>query len=134
MKAQNHSYYYLTLIISLLLMSTILLAQKQHQENRSQELSDSEHIEKKVKKLAERLSLTTDQKEKISSLYFSHFMLIKEINESEGQDSEEKSGQMNMLKSELDENIIALLNDEQMMKFEKFKKNRKLRSNSKNRN
>ena len=94
-------------------------------------MSDSERIEKKVEKLAEKLSLTTDQKEGISSLYLSHSELIKEIRESEDKDRKEKREEINMLKNELDENIMALLNDEQIAKFEEFKANRKKRSDKK---
>lgn len=131
MKEQLHTH--LIIILLICLSTTALNLFAQNQGKRSRNLSDTDRIEKTVNRMSEKLSLSDDQEKEILGLYTTHFELVKEIRNSENEDREEKREQMKLLNNQLDDNIKALLNEEQIEKYENFNQNRKQRYGRRNR-
>lgn len=105
-------------IIGFVIMNYNLYGQRD--DRRSQNLTDAERIQIMVTRLDDKLSLSSTQKEEISNIYTSHFEFMKEIRSSENEDREEKQEQIKLLKNELDENIMALLNEKQVEEYKKI--------------
>lgn len=104
-----------TTILGFVLIASNLYGQRDNR--RSQNLTDAERIQIMITRLDDKLSLSSTQKEDISKLYTSHFELMNEIRNSENEDREEKQEQISLLKNELNENITALLNEEQIEEY-----------------
>ena len=108
-----------------LVLGLILSLNVQAQQGRQQgppQLPNNEQIEKMVDELAETLSLTDEQKEKVSEKYFKHFEEVKEKTEG----SRPKREEMEVLKSDFEEDVKSVLTEEQKEKFDAYqKKNQK---------
>lgn len=92
-------------------------------------LPDSAQIVKIVDEMAVALSLTADQKAKVSELHFAQFAKVREQmgNASSG-DRESHRKQMETQRQEFDSAVKALLTDDQKAAFDKFTKNRRSQS------
>jgi len=79
-----------------------------------------------VERMTEKLSLTEDQQVSIKALYTDFFAETEELRESGDRSTMRES--MKNLKTELDEDIKALLTEDQITGFEKMQSNRAKRS------
>jgi hypothetical protein len=90
-------------------------------------LPDSTQIVQIVVEMAEALSLSDEQKDKISDLHFAHFAEAEKIMSKAAGDREDQRGKMDSLRDDFEKKVKAELNDEQKAKFEKMAKNRRTR-------
>lgn len=99
-------------IIAAVLTANIVNAQQGRQQGPPQAPTD-EQIEEMVANLAKKLSLSDEQEERVSDLYFEHF---DEVSELQKQNKGSRGGgreAMQELDSELEENVNGLLTEEQ---------------------
>lgn len=90
-------------------------------------LPDSTQIVQIVADLAEALSLTDVQKDKISELHFAHFAEAKAAMTRAKGDQANHRKMMEGLRDEFEKDVKAELNDEQKTKFEELAKSRRAR-------
>jgi len=83
-------------------------------------LPDSTHIKQMVEELATSLSLSAEQKEKVSELHFSHFKQVKAMIKKDKADREKHRTAMDALRKEFENQVKAELNNKQKTEFEKF--------------
>jgi len=114
----------LTFLTISLLMAGSLMAQPEQNENRGPKLPDSAEITKMMDELAENLSLTEDQKSKISELHFAHFSEAKVMREKRQGDRENNREAMENLRKGFDEQVGAVLTDDQKKDYKKYMKKR----------
>lgn len=91
-------------------------------------LPDSTQIVKIVDEMAASLALTDQQKSQVSELHFTHFADAKELMSSSQSDRETHRRKMNGLRKKFENDVKALLDDEQKKKFDEFAKSRDPRS------
>lgn len=82
-------------------------------------LPDAEQIEAMVDQLDEALDLSDEQEEQVSELYFDHFEEVK----SAMTDRPDRS-RMESLRSAFEENVKAVLDDDQQEAFAEYLKSR----------
>jgi len=114
----------LTFLTISLLLAGSLMAQPEQSEGRGPKLPDSAEITKMMDELAENLSLTEDQKSKISELHFAHFSEAKVLMEKRQGDRENNREAMEGLRKGFDEQVGAVLTDDQKKNYTKFMKKR----------
>lgn len=114
------------LVIIVLLMSGTVFAQSQGGGQKGGQhgpppIPNSEQIEKRVNDMSKEISLTSEQEKQVLDLYIAHFEKVKEKREANAQHRKE----MEALKLEFENNVKALLNEEQQKQFVSFQeKNR----------
>ncbi|NQV36472.1 MAG: hypothetical protein HQ509_00515 [Candidatus Marinimicrobia bacterium] len=86
-------------------------------------LPDSKQIVQMVDELATALSLTEEQKTKVSEMHFAHFEEAKDQMEKSKTSRNNDRHAMDALRKEFEEQVKAVLNDEQKKQFETFIKN-----------
>lgn len=121
------------LIFSLLLTSTAALAQggppagQRDGDRRGQggppALPDSTEIIQMVDEMAVAVSLSADQKNQVSDLYFVHFAEVEEMMGKSGGDRENQRRMMDDLRQGFESDIEELLDGDQLAAFEEFAKN-----------
>lgn len=104
----------LLLIVGLVISLNIQAQETKH--HGPPPIPNDQEIEKMVNELANTLSLSEDQKEKISEKYFAHFNEVK----AKVEEARPKKEEMENLKSDFEENVKALLDKEQQKKFDEF--------------
>ena len=109
----------LALVLFAFVTSSFLQAQPQ-QQPRGPMLPDSTQIVKMVDELAEAVSLSEKQKEEILKLHFEHFNQAKAGMKKEQKDNEKPRKAPDELRAKFEEQIKALLNEEQQAKFDNF--------------
>ncbi len=101
-------------------------AQNQHQGQRNPPpLPDSSQIVKMVDELSKELSLSEEQKTKISELHFAHFKEAKIRMEEDKKTHEKHRETMDAFRKEFETQMGELLSDEQKAEMEAYMKNRK---------
>ncbi len=118
MKKQFKNFTLYLIAVNLLLGCSALFPQRG--EKRPPRLPDSEQIEQQVNELAEALSLSDQQKSEILTLHINHFNQAKTMM-SDNPDREK----MEQLRKELEEQVMAVLDDEQKVKYSEYMKNQK---------
>lgn len=83
-------------------------------------LPDAEQIEVMVDELDEALDLTDEQEVQVSDLYFAHFEEIEELMS----DRPERS-RMESLRSDFEDDVKAVLDDDQKAAYEEYLKSQK---------
>ena len=91
-------------------------------------LPDSTQIVKIVEQTAQALSLDDEQKVQKSDLYFTHFAEARALMGSAQGRQENNRKQMDALRQGFEEEVKALLDDEQKNEFEELVKNRRNKS------
>lgn len=110
------------LLTSMILFSTNIFAQQgQRKEQGPPPMPTESQINKMVDDLSVELSLSETQKTEILTLYTEHFADVKELSDGQRPSREE----MESLRSEFEDDVKSLLNDEQQDLFEEFIKNNK---------
>lgn len=110
----------ITTLLGILIFSVSLFAQPDQRQHRPPMLPDSTQIVKMVDNLSSALSLSKDQKEKITNLHFSHFKEAGELMAKDKADHEINRSKLDELREIFEEQVKSLLNDDQKMEFEKF--------------
>lgn len=114
-------------IIAACLTTTIIQAQQDRPQG-PPPIPNDEQIEEMVKDLAEAVSLTDDQTEKVSELYFDHFEKVADQQENSKEDRNKGREAMEKLNAELEENVKAILEEDQVKLYTSWlteqKKNR----------
>jgi hypothetical protein len=82
-------------------------------------IPDKQEVVRMVDELANELSLTAEQKEKVLKLFEEHFKTVKE------KFAPPKKEEMDSLRKKFDESVKALLNKKQAKKYEEFLKSHK---------
>jgi hypothetical protein len=126
-RQQIINYRFLSFILGVLLIAGNLFAQPPQRGGMQGPPSfpDSAQIFKMIDELDEAISLSKEQKSKVSELYFSHFEEAKELMEDKKGNRESHREAMDALRQEFDEQVKDLLNENQKTKFEKFIKNQR---------
>ncbi|MBI9072640.1 MAG: hypothetical protein JEY94_13640 [Melioribacteraceae bacterium] len=120
------------LVISLLIISSNIFAQQRGQQNEPPRTPDITGL---VDELGSKLSLSSDQKSTVKDLFISHFEEVEGLMKSDRGERDAMHTKMQKLKSNLDNAIIALLNDDQIEAFKELQKNQnKQRNNRQPRN
>ena len=88
------------------------------------EIPDGPQIEKMVNHLEKELSLTADQKAKITALFVSHFDKVKAERERDKPQMEKMRETHEKMKKEFESSLEAQLTPEQTKQFEVFKEKR----------
>ncbi len=83
---------------------------------------DSTQIVKIVDDLAQTISLSADQKERVGNLYFAHFREVQVQKSNLSGDREDQREKMEALRKEFAGEVKALLSDQQKVEFEEFQK------------
>lgn len=83
-------------------------------------MPDSARIVQMVDDLAKAVSLTKEQKEKVTPIYFNHFSEMRQMREKSQGDRSAMRESMDKLRTKLDQDIKALLTDNQKKDYEKF--------------
>ncbi|HAB51623.1 MAG: hypothetical protein A2315_06855 [Ignavibacteria bacterium RIFOXYB2_FULL_35_12] len=110
----------LALVSGIFLLSANILAQPDQRPHQPPTPPDSTRIVKMVNELSTALSLSKDQKEKITRLHFAHFQEAGELMKKDKAIHENNRAKMDALRKEFDEQVEALLNNDQKKKFEEF--------------
>ena len=108
------------LIVVLLFVSSILFAQPGGQKGRQQgppPILNANQIQEMVSQLAEEISLSDEQEEKVMELYVAHF---EDVEEKTSGNSRPTREEMEALKSDFENKVKALLSKEQQKGFETF--------------
>lgn len=123
---QIMKYRLLSLILGMLLIAGNVFAQPPQRGGMQgpPPLPDSAQIVQMVDELDEAISLSKEQKSKVSDLYFAHFEEAGELQEKYKGDREGHREAMNDLRDEFDEQVKDLLTKDQGKGFEEFVKNR----------
>lgn len=87
-------------------------------------LPDSTQIVEIVEQTTQALSLNGEQEVLISDLYFAHFAEARALEDSAQGRGENNRKQMDALRQSFEEEVLALLDDEQKDEFEKLVHNR----------
>ena len=107
-----------------ILFSVNMFAQQEQKPQRPPPFPDSARIAQMVDELATALSLSDTQKEKIAELHFDHFAEAKVQMELGKDDRENNREKMDALRKDFEEQMQALLTDDQKIKLNEFMKNR----------
>ncbi|GEM_PF-1867547 len=83
-------------------------------------LPDQGQIEEMVGELSAELSLSENQTEEVYRLYITHFEQVQELRETCSGNRSEMRGAHRELKLQLDEQVKALLTDEQQEAYDQF--------------
>ncbi len=106
-----------TIITVVLVITTTCFAQRNGGEKR-----DKPKADQMVERMTEKLSLTEDQQKSIKALYTDFFAEMEAMRESRDRSTMRES--MSNLKYELDEDVKALLTEDQITEFEKMQSKR----------
>lgn len=110
MTRKVNSFKSLSALLAITIFSTgLVFAQPAGAQGPPSPPSDKQ-IEKMVKELNKELDLSDDQNEQVSEVYFAHFDKVEELMESSQRPSRTK---MEALDTELEEQVNALLNQDQ---------------------
>lgn len=109
-------------LIGVLLISCNLIAQPQDEQHPPL-LPDSNKIVQMVDELATALSLNEEQRTQVSELHFTHFKEAGELMEKNKAQGEKGREVMDALRKDFEEQVKALLSDEQKVQFETFLSN-----------
>ena len=92
--------------------------------NQPPAVPDSTRIVQMVEEMAGSLSLTDDQKDEVLELHFAHFAEVEARMAGANDDREEHREEMEALRAEFQNDVKALLDDEQKAKYEELMKER----------
>ena len=106
-----------TIIVVALLMISINETSAQNRRQGPPAAPDSTQIIEMVDNLAEELSLTDAQKEKIKELHLNQLEEMKSTRESGGNDRQKMREEMEESRKELQEKVMQILNDDQKEKY-----------------
>ena len=107
------------LLIGLFLSITLQAQQRQRPDNPPMQ-PDSSQIVKMVDHLSKSLSLTEEQSTEVARLHFAHFNEMKAQKEKIEAAREKNRQEMENLKGNFQDEIKALLTDEQKEEFDEF--------------
>jgi len=110
----------ITIVAGIFLLSANAMAQPDQRQRRPPMLPDSTQIVKRVNELSSALSLSKNQKEKLTKLHYTHFKQAGELLKKDKSDRENNRNKMETLRKEFEEQVKSLLNDDQKKKFENF--------------
>lgn len=132
MKIQKRFSLSITLIIAAMIFLTINLSAQQRQGQGPPQIPNESQIVKIVDDLSSELSLNGDQKTEILALYQDHFAEVKS-SMSSGQ--RPNRDEMESLKSDFEDDVKNILNDEQEELFTEYmkKNNKQSQSNQRQR-
>lgn len=88
--------------------------------NQPPALPDSTQIEQIVAQTAATLDLTDEQTGQVSELYFEHFDEAQKLLDGSEDSRDDQRRKMDVLRADLEEEVKAVLNDEQKAEFEKM--------------
>ncbi len=126
MNTQVKTYKYILLLLSAILFSSgSLFAQSQQKRNHPPKLPSKVEITKIVKELSEDISLSSEQKNEVSTLFNSHFDEAKTKMKEHETTHKMNRAEMDKLRNNFEIRIKSLLNDEQKIGFDNFMKNHK---------
>lgn len=133
MNAINKTNFGIVLILaSMILLSSNIFAQEgQRKGEGPPPIPNETQINKMVDKMSVELSLGESQKSEILALHIDHFAetgASRENNNGQRKSREE----MKSIRTEFEDEVKSLLNEEQKIKFEEFMKNQKKRSRPEN--
>ncbi len=100
-----------------LVLSLNIQAQERKQQG-PPPLPNDQQIEKMVDELAKTLSLSEDQKTKVSEKYFAHFKEVK----AKQEEARPKKEEMDLLKSDFEKDVKSVLDADQQKKYDEFRK------------
>jgi Spy/CpxP family protein refolding chaperone len=113
------------MLIALMIMPVSRVSAQRHQHpGPPRGVPDSAQVVRMVDHLAQDLSLSNDQKEKITKLQLAHFAKMKDEMEKKGQEKEQNREEMEELRNDFQEQMLQVLNDEQKAKFKELQKKR----------
>lgn len=88
-------------------------------------LPNDEQIEEMVTELSKELSLTENQEEKVSEIYFDHYKEVEALQENSSGNREANRKIMQNLNTELENSVKVLLTEDQKKIYESYLKNQK---------
>ena len=101
------------------------LSAREHQRPQGPpRIPDSAQILKMVNELTLTLSLTDDQKTRITDLFVAHFEEVGKLMKQGNGDRRQHHQMMESRRREFEEKVISLLTDDQKIKFKKFMQSR----------
>ncbi len=107
-----------TFVLVILLLSSQVTQAQQRGQQGPPPLPDDKQIEQMVEDLSKELSLSADQEKKVSEKYFAHFDEVKAKTKSGRPDRKV----MEAMKSDFENDIKALLTNEQQDKYDEYLK------------
>lgn len=110
----------LTITIFFVFLFGLTQAQ-QHQRQGPPPIPSEEQIEKIVTDLSSELSLTEEQENQVSALYFSHFKEVGELREKKQAEREKDRQEMEALRTEFEKKVKSHLTEEQQVKYDEFR-------------
>lgn len=132
MKIQKRFSLSITFIIAAMIFLTINLSAQQRQGQEPPQIPNESQIVKMVDDLSSELSLNGDQKTEILALYQDHFA---EVKSSMNSGQRPNRDEMESLKSDFEDDVKNILNDEQEELFTEYvkKNNKQSQSNQRQR-
>lgn len=108
------------IILSAMVISIGEIYGQEPERPRPPMIPDSTQIVKMVDELTVELQLSSEQKVKISKLYFAHFKEMKAKQEANIRKHEKEKEEMQLNRQKFENQVKSELTNEQQAKFEKF--------------
>lgn len=132
MNSRSKHYHTIILLFSgFVLFYGHLFAQPDQRQHRPPAPPDSAQIVNMVDELDKVILLSKEQKSDLSEIYSNHFEEVIELMEDRSLNHETRHLAMANLQDDLEEQVIEILNEEQITKFEDFMENRQKRHGKK---
>lgn len=113
-------------LLSLFLMTATAFAQDQQRKPKGPPPPmDEKQMEKMIDDIDKKLSLTSEQKEKITVLMSEHFKEMKEVREKFKKSRDAEKSEMDSLKTKFDEDMNSVLTEDQQVLFKEFMKEKR---------
>jgi Spy/CpxP family protein refolding chaperone len=127
---QNFKMKWGLIICSLFMMSIVAISQPckgkgPHHEGPGGPMPDSCRAKCMIDNLSKELSLTADQKQKVEAIHKAHFEEMKAAREQDSICMAKNREQHEQMRSEMDNEIKKILNDEQKVKFDSLMKDKR---------
>jgi len=88
-------------------------------------MPDSCHIQMMIDDMATAIALTDVQKQQITEIHYAHMQEVKALHEKSTNDCEGNRIAHDQLRQKMDEDVKAVLNKEQQIKYDEFIKERR---------
>jgi Spy/CpxP family protein refolding chaperone len=117
----------MVVLVAIMLLGNAVKAQDHQRPMPQQRIPDSTQVVKMVNRMAKKLNLTDEQKQKFVDFHLEHFKQVKAKQQEMNGNREQNRKEMESLRLELDKKLKSVLTDEQKVEFDKLKKNRRSR-------
>ncbi|QKG79874.1 Spy/CpxP family protein refolding chaperone [Tenuifilum thalassicum] len=110
----------MVVLVAVMLLGNAVKAQDHQRPMPQQRIPDSTQVVKMVNRMAKKLNLTDEQKQKFVEFHLEHFKQVKAKQEEINGTREHNRKEMESLRQELDKKLKSILTDEQKVEFDKL--------------